>query len=193
MILSSELPAGSKIVQERLAQDLGISRTPLRSALQMLEAEQLVQSIPRRGVFVKSFSNQEIIDVFDCRIALECQAVLLFSKRAERLDVENLRALFTPFKAKGTIELKKYQKADSDFHTAIIEGCGNQFLQRLFQQGNLILFMDQIGLLRRAEETLLEHFEIIDALENRDGKQASILMRRHLELSQELLIQNMHD
>lgn len=192
MIIANELPAGAKIVQERLAMDLGISRTPLRTALQMLEAEQLVQSIPRRGVFVKSFSNQEIIDVFDCRIALECQAVILFSKRAEDQEIGKLRSLFTPFSNISMIDSNNYQKADSNFHNTIIEECGNDFLKRLFKQGNLILFMDRIGLIRNAEETLAEHFEIIDALEDGNAEQASLLMRRHLELSQELLIQNMN-
>ena len=80
MITEGRLQPGQKIIQDKLAEELGISRTPLRSALQMLEREQMVESLPRKGMAVKAFSNKEIVEVYDCRIALECMAVKTFAE-----------------------------------------------------------------------------------------------------------------
>ncbi len=191
MILTQELAPGAKIVQERLAAELGISRTPLRSGLQMLEAEYLVESIPRRGVFVKTFTDQEIIDVFDCRIALECQAVYLYTKRATNQMVEQLATLFQPFQTSANIDLKKYQETDIQFHNGIIKGCGNIFLQRLFRQGNLLTLIGRIGLIRPPEQTLPEHFDIIQAIKDRQSDRASRILRDHLQRSQKLLLKRL--
>lgn len=186
MIISKKLIPGKKIVQDKLAEELGISRTPLRAALQMLEAENLVQSIPRRGMVVKEFSNKEIIEIYDCRIAIEGTAVRLFAEVAEDKDVENLRLLFKPFK-QGKIDVSMYQKADSKFHDAILAGCGNQLLNQLFQKSNLLTCIDMIGLVRPPEETLAEHMEIIDAIASKDLELAESLAKKHLYTSKELI------
>lgn len=91
MILTKELIPGQKIVQDKLAQGLGISRTPLRSALQMLEGEYLVESVSRRGVFVRKFCDEEIVEICDCRMALEGRATHLFTEIATPEDVAKLK------------------------------------------------------------------------------------------------------
>ena len=192
MVLDGELTPGSKIVQERLAAKLGISRTPLRSALQMLEAEYLVESIPRRGVYVKSFTDQEIIDVFDCRIALECQAVRTFTEKASEQQVLDLALIFEPFRYASKISITQYREADVHFHNAIIEGCGNPFLTRLFSQGNLLMLISRIGLIRPPRETLPEHFQIVAAIESRNPALASAKVRAHLVASQDLLLKKIN-
>ncbi len=194
MILNNELPAGKKIVQEKLAADLGISRTPLRSALQMLEAEYLVQSIPRRGVVVRQFSNKEIAEVYDCRIALECTAVRLFTERATAVQINELKALFAPFTdLNGSIPEEPYQIADSQFHDAIIEWCGNGFLKQLFNKGNLLVWINRIGLIRPPAETLPEHLGIIKAIEQRDVEQVERLAKEHLETSKSLILKQINE
>ncbi len=97
LILSKELRPGEKIVQDRLAGQLGVSRTPLIKALQMLEAEFLVESIPRRGMFVKEISTKELIDAFECREVLEGAAARLAAKRITDTEVGKLQTLFAPF------------------------------------------------------------------------------------------------
>lgn len=194
MILNNELPAGKKIVQEKLAADLGISRTPLRSALQMLEAEYLVQSIPRRGVVVRQFSNKEIAEVYDCRIALECTAVRLFTERATAAQINELKTLFAPFiDLNESIPEEPYQIADSQFHDAIIEWCGNGFLKQLFNKGNLLVWINRIGLIRPPAETLPEHLGIIEAIEQRDIEQVERLAKEHLETSKSLILKRINE
>jgi DNA-binding GntR family transcriptional regulator len=97
MIISGYLKPGQKIVQDKLAEELGISRTPLRSALQMLVNDFLIESLPKRGMIVKDFTDQEILEIYDCRIAFECMAVPLFTKNASQEQIDGLSALFKPF------------------------------------------------------------------------------------------------
>lgn len=192
MIISKELEPGQKIVQDRLAEDLGISRTPLRSALQMLEGEGLIESVPRKGVIVKEFTNKEVLEIYDCRMALEGTAIRLFTERATAKEVEELKTLFVPF-TQGKIDAKAYQKADAKFHDTIIEGSGNNFLHKLFHQGNLLVCIDIIGLLRAPEETLQEHIEIIKAVENKDVDLAEHLAKEHLDRTKQLILKQMND
>jgi DNA-binding GntR family transcriptional regulator len=78
MIISGYLKPGQKIVQDKLAEELGISRTPLRSALQMLVNDFLIESLPKRGMIVKDFTDQEILEIYDCRIAFTKTLILFF-------------------------------------------------------------------------------------------------------------------
>lgn len=186
MILSGKLIPGQKIVQDQLAQALGISRTPLRSALQILEGENLVESIPRRGVQVKKFSLQEISNIYDCRIALEAMAVKLFTKENDINKIQYLKNLFSSFKS-GLIDHKLYKEVDSGFHTFIVNHCGNLFLKKTVHNSNMLSCIDIIGLVRTPEETLTEHLEILDAIESKDILSVEKLMILHLEKSKELI------
>ncbi|GAB5474696.1 MAG: GntR family transcriptional regulator [Maribacter sp.] len=192
MIVSRKLEPGQKIVQEQLADKLGISRTPLRAALRMLEAESLIESIPRRGVVVRQFSDAEIIEIYDCRIALESTAVRLFTEKASQSQVDRLHKVLSIF-GKGTIDTRQYQQADSEFHDMIIKNCGNAFLYDLFQKGNLLGCIDRIGLVRTPEETLPEHLNIISAIHQRDVNLAEKLIKEHLEKSRQLILKKMKD
>ncbi len=193
LILSKKLKAGQKIVQDKLAEQLGISRTPLRSALQMLEAEYLVESIPRKGVIVKEFSNKEIVEIFECRIALEVTAIALYTKKATKSDVEKLYNLFDPFvKDPSAINPVTYRLVDMKFHDTIISHCGNEFLTKLFHKGNLLVCIDLIGLIRPPEETITEHIDIIKAIENKDIPLVTSLAKSHLDISKQLVINDMN-
>lgn len=191
MIMSKKLIPGQKIVQDKLAETLGISRTPLRSALQTLEGEGLIESVPRRGVIVKEFTNKEIVEIYDCRIALEGIAIRLFTNQASVNEIHQLRNLFQPF-SKGKIDDSSYQKADAKFHDTIIRGSRNTFLHKLFQQGNLLVCIDLIGLLRPPEETFQEHMDIIDAIEKRDPDLAESLAKLHLDKTRQLILNRIH-
>lgn len=192
MIVSKKLLPGQKIVQEQLADKLGISRTPLRSALQMLEAESLIKSIPRRGVIVREFSDAEIIEIYDCRIALESMATRLFTQRAAQPEIDRLRSLLLPFE-RGEIDAQAYQKADIEFHNSLIKNCGNGFLYNLFQKGNLLVCIDMIGLVRPPQETLEEHLDIVSAVRYRDADLAENLIKDHLEKSKQLILKKLEN
>ncbi|WP_289041182.1 GntR family transcriptional regulator [uncultured Zobellia sp.] len=192
MIISKELKPGQKIVQDKLAEDLGISRTPLRTALQMLEGEGLIDSVPRRGVIVKEFSDYEIVEIYECRAALEGVAIRLFTERATVGEIASLKSMFKPF-LQGEIDLEEYKRVDAEFHVAIMKGSKNEYLHRLFRQGNLLVSMDAIGLLRFPDETLAEHMNIIDAIEKRDADLAESLAKLHLNKTKELILKRINE
>lgn len=188
MILTGELNPGEKIVQEKLAQAIGVSRTPLLKALQMLEHEMLVESVPRRGIYVKEMDDSEIIDAFDCREGLEGIAVRLTAERATDREIQELRALFEPFRSMRDIPIARYQKNDQRFHSALITLSSNAIIKRIEVVGNIHIISYNRGLIRGPEETLAEHFAILDAIEERNGDLAEQRLREHLRLSRDRVL-----
>lgn len=187
-ILQHKLEPGQKIVQEEVANELGVSRTPLLKVLQMLEAEFLVESIPRRGYFVREISTKEMIDVFDCREVLEGLAARLVAERASDAELDTIKNCFSQFiDSEGPINEEEYEKADQRFHRLISEKCDNKMLARLEMIGNVHILAYQKGLLRPPVETLPEHKKIISALLNRNGEEAERAMRIHIKRSRESL------
>lgn len=188
MILDQELAPGQKLVQEKLAAELGVSRSPLLKVLQRLESELLVESIPRRGMYVKQLAATEIRDVFQCRAVIEGLSARLAAERATQADIEVLRACFASFLNQKEIDLSAYGKADRHFHQLIMRYSGNAVVSRLELLTNIHLTAFQAGLLRPPAETLPEHLAIIDAISTRNGSEAERLMRGHIEQSGEQII-----
>jgi DNA-binding GntR family transcriptional regulator len=191
MILSGQLAPGQKITQMKLADEIGVSRTPLLKALQMLEHELLVESVPRRGMFVKSMKPEEIIDAFDCREGLEGIAARLAAKRITDIQLRKLEKLFAPFKDQTDISVKEYGQADQQFHKMLIQFSGNHILPRIEMVGNIHIISYNRGLIRPPKETLPEHDAIIDALSAHDSDLAEQHARAHLRKSRELLAESL--
>ena len=181
MIISGSLAPGQKILQEKLAREIGVSRTPLLKALQFLEHELLVESIPRRGMFVKKMEPKEIIDAFECREGLEGIAARLAARNITPKQVQELKDLFVPF-AHGNdkIAFDDYLPADQRFHQLLISISKNQVISRIEMLGNVHIICYNRGLIRAPEETLAEHFGIIEALEQGDGALAEKRAKEHL-------------
>ncbi|WP_109829287.1 GntR family transcriptional regulator [Reichenbachiella versicolor] len=191
MIFNQELKQGQKIVQEKLAAELGVSRSPLLKALQRLDAEMLVESIPRRGMYVKSIDMDELVDIFECRAVLEGLSARLVAQRITPDRLKKLKACFKPFEGKSEIKMEAYAKADRQFHSLILDWSGNKVIGQLEVISNVHLRAMQAGLLRSPEETLSEHQAIIEAIENQDGERAEAEMRNHIVMSIEDAIQTL--
>jgi DNA-binding GntR family transcriptional regulator len=187
-ILEHRLSPGKKIVQEQLADNLGVSRTPLLEVLQMLETEFLVEKVPRRGYFVREISAEEMIDVFYCREVLEGLAARLVAKRKNSSDIRLIINCFAPFiDSTETIDINEYEKADQRFHSLINKKCNNIVFDRLKMIRNIHILAYQKGLLRPPAETLPEHIKIIRAFETHNADQAEETMRMHLRRSRQSL------
>ena len=181
MILNEELKPGEKLLQEKVAQMLGVSRTPLHKAFQMLEDEFLVESIPRRGIFVKRIDIDEIIDTFECREVLEGLAASKVALRISNDDVEELFSLFEPYiNNTNNIDIEEYHKIDQEFHHKIIQISGNSILTKMEILSNVMHKTNYHGLFRLPYETLPEHLSLIEAFKNKESKKAEDLMREHL-------------
>jgi len=187
MIINGVLSPGQKIIQEKLAAKMGISRTPLRVALHMLEAENLIEPKNKTGFKVKVIDNKEIMEIFDCRIALESTAAGILAENINPTDAQNLRRFFQPYEKRKGEEYDKYKKADTQFHDFVVEKCGNRYLYKLFKQGNLITYIERIGLIRPPEQTLQDHLDIIEAILDHDKEGAEQAMKTHLIKSKKVI------
>jgi DNA-binding GntR family transcriptional regulator len=190
MIISNELKPGEKLLQEKLASRLGVSRTPLLKALQMLEYEFLVESIPRRGMVVKKLSVEEMCDIYDVREGMETVAVRLTSERLTEKQLRQLGSIWKPFINQVSIDYEKYRIADDRFHALLLEFSNNKMLQKIYSQSLVQLRVEQMGLMRPPQETLPEHLAIVDAIEKKDAIRAVNELRNHLQKSKALIKQN---
>lgn len=190
MILGKELKPGEKLLQEKLAVRLGVSRTPLLKALQMLEYDFLVESVPRRGVFVKKPSLQEMTDIYEVREGIEAVAVRLTTERITEKQLRRLKSIWEPFGGQGTISYDKYRKADDKFHALLLEFSGNKILQKMYSHSQVQLRVEQMGLMRPPEETLPEHLAMVRAIEAGDAELAEKELKNHLRKSKALIGKN---
>lgn len=191
MIRNGELKQGEKIVQEKIAEALGVSRTPLMKALLALENEYLVQSVPRRGMYLRVLDYKEIIDIYTCREALEGMAARILATRKNMEVSRELRACFTAFVNQTSIDKNAYAEADENFHSLLIKLTDNAPLDNIYFFSNIHGKVVGHGLVRPPEETLDEHFKIINAIENGNPDKAEALVREHINTSKRLLI-NQH-
>lgn len=187
MILKNELTAGEKVVQEKIAAELGVSRMPLHKAFQMLENELLVESIPRRGIYVKKLDPQDILDAFECRQAFEAMAVRRLAENITAKQINSLFQLFAPFAADpANADLRKYEEADRLFHRTILELSNNRLiLQQIEVFSNIIVRTYQRGLVRGPQETYSEHIAIIEVIAKHDCDASEKLLIDHLRKSRE--------
>lgn len=180
MILSNQIKPGEKLLQEKIAADLGVSRTPLHKAFQMLENEYLVESIPRRGIFVKKIDFKQIKDAFECREAIEGIAARRVANQIQAKDLKALKRIFDPFLSnRDSIDKDAYGKADREFHNMILQLSGNEILIKMDVTSNVLVRTYTQGLVRDPSETLDEHIGIIQAIELGDGDMAEKRIREH--------------
>lgn len=188
MIIERKLLPGAKIRQEKLAQELGVSRTPLVAALKFLEHEKLVASKPRRGFFVRLFKKQEMVSIFELREVLEGLAARRAAAQVSDPDVRQLQSFFAAFDPQADIQdYRRYSQEDRRFHNFVIQIGAKEFLRSILETYNIISFSYQVvsseGLVRSPNETLGEHLAVIEAICDRDPEAAETLMRRHFKRS----------
>jgi DNA-binding GntR family transcriptional regulator len=195
MIIERKLMPGEKIYQDKLAHEFGVSRTPLVSALKKLEHEKLITAIPRRGFYVRLFSKQEMVHIFELREVLEGLAARMVAMRISDAQIHRLIRFFSGFdESTNDIDLKKYREEDRRFHSFIIEVAGGDILSSILETFNILTlgyqFTEQEGLVRPPNETIHEHKAIIEAISKRDPINAEELVRRHLRNSREKLVKD---
>ncbi|HEX2654342.1 MAG TPA: GntR family transcriptional regulator [Xanthobacteraceae bacterium] len=176
-------PGEVRLDERQLAQDLGISRTPVREAMAQLEREGFVRSVPRRGVFVVRKTKREVIEMITAWAALESMAARLITTGASDDQIAMLRSMFATFE-NGQIHAKldEYSEVNIQFHQTIIGMSGNQTLINLAE--NLFTHMRMIrrktiGEVDRVDRSIRDHLNIIQALEARDTERAEDLVRQH--------------
>jgi DNA-binding GntR family transcriptional regulator len=175
-------PTEIRLDERQLADDLGISRTPIREALTVLEQEGFVRTLPRRGVYVVRKTKRQIVEMIMVWAAIESMAAGLAASRATPAELKQLRALFSEFEADPSQHLDEYSQANMAFHKAIIRLSGCELMSELTD--NLFIHMRAVraATMRqddRARRSIRDHRKIITALERGDAALAERLVREH--------------
>ncbi len=198
-IITQVLKPGERLMEIQLADEMGVSRTPVREAIRKLELEGLVVMVPRKGAYVAGVSMKDIHEVYEVRSALEMLAVTL---AAERITEEELDALERQVLRESEEEGKKDGSLDniiyidSSFHDIIYQAAHNQ---RLVQFVNIL--QEQLQRFRaaslarpgRSKTALDEHKKIVEALSERNGELAAKLAREHIENAENAMIASMEE
>lgn len=172
-----------RLDERQLTTALGVSRTPIREALSLLEQEGFIRTMPRRGIFILRKSKREIIEMIQVWAALESMAARLATLTATDVDIAKLRQLIEEFTNSRTAEpLGEYSDANLAFHSAVIALGGSQTL--IDATRNLLTHVRAIrrttlSQTDRATGSVIDHEKIIEALERRDTELAERLTRQH--------------
>jgi DNA-binding GntR family transcriptional regulator len=172
-----------RLDERQLSESLGVSRTPVREALARLEQEGLVRIVPRRGVFIARKTRQEILEMITVWAALESMAARLITERATDEEISSLRDIFaTDEGEKPQANIDEYSGRNIRFHQAILRLSKSDLLNSMTE--TLFLHMRSIrartrGEDNRASRSIIDHINIIEALERRDTELAERLVRQH--------------
>jgi len=183
-ILSGELVGNTPLRQDEIARRHGISKIPVREALNRLQMEGLIEFKPRCGAFVRMVDDQEILDFLDIRVALETHALELAIPNMVAEDFNEAQAILNQYEASNSQE--EWGMLNQKFHRCVLEPCGNQRLLELIDNINV-----RMGPLLRLRVTKIsglarpvhEHDKILNACIERDVVGAVTALRDHIEVS----------
>ena len=192
-ILKGELQPGERLMEIALANRLGVSRTPVREAIRMLEHEGLVVMKPRRGAQVAKITEQELNDVLEVRKSLE---MLAANKACERMTEEDMKAMrdagaeFRKLALNPNCDLTALTEADVAFHDTIYRGTRNRRLNQILANLREQMYRFRLEYLKDAsirESLVSEHEEIMKAVAGRDGGLAADLIGEHIDNQQKVI------
>lgn len=190
MILDGQLKQGEKIIQDNLAELLGVSRTPLRKAISQLTQECLIET-NGRGTYVKQYTTEEMIAAFEIRGVLEGLASRLCARHMTDEDIQALEALFEEAMTKITEkDWSAYREADREFHNRISKHANNVMLSNMLNQFQVLSITYLKGLMRPPHETITDHMDIIQAIKNRSEDEAERAAVAHIRKSIEAIKEN---
>lgn len=190
-IFAHELTPGTWIDEQKLAEQYGISRTPLREALKVLASEGLVELKPRRGCYVTEISRQDLDDIFPLIALLEGRCAAEAVDRAKPADIAVLKAIHNRLEAaarEGRIDA--FFEANQEFHRQIQELAGNRWLLTVIQDLRTVLKLSRLHSLSlegRLQQSLDEHRLIMAAFESCQAAHAEKTMHDHLLSGREAL------
>ncbi len=184
-IIKGHFKPGEKLVEQTLAQEMGVSRTPVREAIRRLEAEGFVVSIPRKGVVVSRADKEEIVQLYSIRAELEGLAARWAIENADEDDIRKLdEAISRMEETAASGDLDGVVQSNALFHDAIAQASKSRILCTLLKtlQDNIQRFRFQsLHLPGRPEAALAEHKEIVAAIKEKKTEEADRLLKEHLQ------------
>jgi DNA-binding GntR family transcriptional regulator len=186
-----------RLDERQLSKDLGVSRTPIREALARLEQEGFVRILQRKGAFVVRKTKKEILEMILVWAALESTAARLITLHASDEEISTLRKMFTTFESSELrAHIDEYSDTNIRFHQTLIKMSHCDLLHEMTE--NLFTHMRSIRQRTisqndRAEQSIIDHMHIIEALEQRDTELAEQLVRQHTLNLAAHVEKNLHD
>jgi len=192
-IINGTLKPGERMMEIQLAEQLGVSRTPVREAIRKLELEGFVVMIPRKGAYVAGISLKDIADVFEVRAAMEALAAGLAAERITAEELEEMERLLV--RIGEHIEANRLEEVvemDTLFHEALYKASRNLKLEQILQN-----LREQIQRFRstslafpgRMKEALEEHKKIVEAISDRNTALAQQLAQEHIENAENSMLE----
>src|SRR6478735_3910771 len=172
-----------RLDERQLSESLGVSRTPIREAMTVLEQEGFLRTVPRRGIFIVRKTKRQIVEMIEMWAALESMAARLATLNASDAEIATLRTMFDEFRNSTPAEhIDEYSHANIAFHQAIIGLSGSHLMGKTIE--NLFIHVRAMRRLTiaqsdRAARSIVDHMRIIEALERRDTELAERLVRQH--------------
>lgn len=191
-ILVGEIAPGTRMMEVELADDMGVSRTPVREAIRKLEKEGLVTIEPRRGAYASDISIKDMVDVLEVRQMLEGMAASMAAQKVteeEKLDFVEANSAYKNAVKKGNIE--EIIRYDELFHQLIVSYSGNKTLNQLLSQVQELalrfryIYYDDFS---RYENMPVEHEEIEEAIISGDTQKAKVVAEEHVERLKKFVI-----
>jgi GntR family transcriptional regulator of gluconate operon len=190
-ILSGGFGPGEHLVEAKIAEQLAISRGPVREAFKLLRAEGLLKEEPRRGTFVVSLSAADVREIYGLRAALESRAARTLARRRDPDAITRLRALADEIDASVRAgSAARVSRADLAFHHALCELCGNGRILEVFDRYvptlRGLLRLDELAV-RSLDEVSEQHRPLVEAIEAGDEAAAARAFEAHAEEAGELI------
>jgi len=184
-IVKGFLEPGTKLFEDKIATQMGVSRTPVREAIQKLAAEGLIKIAPNQTLIVKEISFEDIKEVLQIRGVLEGLAVRMAAQKINRREVDELEEIVNQMDLYVTKkDLTSYCKADDEFHNLILNVCGNKRIINIRDNlGNFIYRyrMRSLSIPGRLKHSLEEHRKIMESLKKRNSEDGDRLSQIHME------------
>ncbi|MBU3542112.1 GntR family transcriptional regulator [Polynucleobacter sp. MWH-Loch1C5] len=198
MIASGHLKPGAWIDEQKLAEQLGVSRTPFREAIRILASEGLLRIEPRRGCYVNELTEKDLDDIFPLMAMLEGRCAYEAAQRVTEKQIKNLDDLHVKLVAYAKAKkIDEYYTTNREIHVAIQNMAANQWLSNMVKDLRKILNLSRhrsLHLPGRITESCNEHLAIFSALKSRDPVSAESAMKTHIlrqrEALKELIVQS---
>ena len=195
-IVDGRVLPGQRLKEEELAQQLGISRTPIREALLVLQTEGLLEATPNRGATVRAYDPADLEEMYDLRAVLESHAARRAATRVNAEQLEGLRASCDRFATLvGGDDLPALVAENGFFHDTILAAADSERLSGMVRQvvALPLVYKSYVWYSpAQASASLHYHLQLVKALERGDGQRAEIVMREHVFEARDVLVQHMN-
>jgi DNA-binding GntR family transcriptional regulator len=190
-IIGGEFEPGRRLIEEKLAEDMKTSRTPVREAIQKLEKEGLIYRLPRGGFAVKGVTEEEVEEVFGLRGILEGYAGFLATARMDDAELRSLEEIIALEEAcLQDMNVEEFIRLDGEFHDVVYKAAKNNRLYNLLHDLRDYIYRYRVIIMRYQRKPQLavqDHKEMVASIRSRNAKQVEKLVRKHMTRGKEVI------